>query len=205
MLNLTITLICALFFLVTGSLIQFIKRIFYIISTLSLKFLNLLGIKINTTERKIKVSKEFKETFPDIRIVKKSKQNIKTKHSINLIALILFIISLILIIINLNVVSDNIVSKWLYGLYIKDVRAVNIIFIESQKDMDIVFTAIMFSIVSFSASKLISQWKETAKFRQAKKEMKLKQTAINLMTSKELLDAARNKDTIHYQALKKED
>ena len=71
--------------------------------------------------------------------------------------------------------------------------------------MDIVFTAVMFSMVSFSTSKLINQWKETVKFRQAKKEMKLKQAAINLMTSKELLDAAKNKDNENYKLLKKED
>lgn len=205
MLNLAITLICALFFLLSGSLIQFIKRIFYIIIALFLKLLNLLGIKINKFEGKVKTSKEFKQTFPDVRIVKKSKQNTKTKPSINLLFLALFIISLALIIINLNVVSGNVVSKWIYNIYIADTQIVKLLFIESQKDMDIVFTAIVFSIVSFSSSKLLSQWKETAHFRQAKKEIKLKQKAINLMTSKELLDAARNKDNEHYQALKRED
>ena len=205
MLNLAITLICALFFLLSGSLIQCLKRILYIIIALFLKFLSLLGIKINKFEGRVKISKEFKQAFPDIRIVKKSKQNLKTKPSINILFLILLIISLSLIIINLNIVSGNIVSKWIYSIYIADTQLVSLLFISSQKDMDIVFTAVVFSILSFSSSKLLSQWKETAKFRQAKKEMKLKQKAINLMTSKELLDAARDKDSTHYKALKKED
>lgn len=205
MLNLAITLICALFFLLSGSIIEFIKRIFHIIITIILKLLNLLGIKLNNIEGRILTSKEFKATFPDIKMVNKSTKNIRTKPSINLIALLLFIISLALIIINLDVISNNVVSKWLYNLHIEDTRVVNVFLISSQKDMDIVFTAVMFSMVSFSTSKLINQWKETVKFRQAKKEMKLKQAAINLMTSKELLDAAKNKDNENYKLLKKED
>lgn len=201
MLNLTITLICALFFLFSGSLIQFIKRAFCIILEIFFKFLNVLGIKINRIEGRVRVSKEFKQTFPDIKIVRRSNKNNKIKPSINLISLLLFIISLSLIIVNLEVVSNNIVSRWLYNLKIKNISIANSLFITSQKDMDIVFTAISFSTISFSASKLISQWKETAKFRQAKKEMRLKRAAINLMTSKELLDAAKNKDKENYLLL----
>ena len=126
MLNLAITLICALFFLLSGSLIQFIKRIFYIIIALFLKLLNLLGIKINKFEGKVKTSKEFKQTFPDVRIVKKSKQNTKTKPSINLLFLALFIISLALIIINLNVVSGNVVSKWIYNIWNQLLRVLHL-------------------------------------------------------------------------------
>ena len=97
--------------------------------------------------------------------MKKSKQNNKIKTSINLIALSIFIISLLLIIINLDVVSENIVSKWLYSLNINGTKIASLLLIGSQKDMDIVFTATVFSMVSFSASKLLSQWKETAKSR----------------------------------------
>ena len=97
--------------------------------------------------------------------MKKSKQNNKIKPSINLIALSIFIISLLLIIINLDVVSGNIVSKWLYSLNINGTKIASLLLIGSQKDMDIVFTATIFSMVSFSASKLLSQWKETAKSR----------------------------------------
>ena len=69
MLNLAITLICALFFLLSGSIIEFIKRIFHIIITIILKLLNLLGIKLNNIEGRILTSKEFKAAFPDIKMV----------------------------------------------------------------------------------------------------------------------------------------
>ena len=201
MLNVAVTLICALFFLASGSLIQGIKRLFQIFITLILKILSLLGIEIKKREGRIKISKEFKNTFKDIKIVRRSKQNNKIKPSINIIALSIFIISLALIIINLDVVSGNIVSKWLYTLKIEDIKIASLFLIGSQKDMDIVFTAAIFSMVSFSSSKLLSQWKETSKSRQAKKEMRLKKSAINLMTSKELLDAAKNKDREKFEQL----
>ena len=61
--------------------------------------------------------------------------------------------------------------------------------------MDTTFTAVMFSILSFSFSKLLTQWKETSCFRKAKREMNLKKKALETMSSKELLDAAKLKDS----------
>lgn len=133
--------------------------------------------------------------------MKRSKQNQKAKSSINFISLLLIILSLSLIIVNLDSISGNIISKWLFNLEINNTRIVPYLFIKTQKDMDITFTAIMFSVLSFSASKLVSQWKDTAQFRKAKKEMKMKKSAISLMSSKELLDAAKIKDAQKYEEL----
>lgn len=126
--------------------------------------------------------------------MKKSKQNQKSKPSINFISLILIILSLSLIIINLDSISGNIISKWMFNLEINNTRIAPYLFIKTQKDMDITFTAIMFSVLSFSASKLASQWKETSEARKAKKEIKLKEVVLNSITSKELLDTAKIKD-----------
>lgn len=60
--------------------------------------------------------------------------------------------------------------------------------------MDTTFVATMFSVISFSLAKLVSQWKETKKYRQAKRDMKKKRKVISNMSSKELLDAAKQKD-----------
>ena len=133
--------------------------------------------------------------------MKRSKQNQKAKSSINFISLLLIILSLSLIIINLDSISGNIISKWIFNLEINNTRVAPYLFIKTQKDMDITFTAIMFSVLSFSASKLVSQWKDTAQFRKAKKEMKMKKNVISLMSSKELLDAAKIKDTQRYEEL----
>lgn len=201
MLNLGVTFLCAIFFLLSGRLIQFVKRIIQIIVEIFLRILNLLGIKIRRGENRLKTSPLFKQTYKDITVVKRSKQNQKAKPSINFISLLLIIISLSLIIINLDSISGNIISKWIFNLEINNTRVAPYLFIKNQKDMDITFTAIMFSVLSFSASKLVSQWKDTAQFRKAKKEMKMKKNAISLMSSKELLDAAKIKDTQKYEEL----
>ena len=133
--------------------------------------------------------------------MKRSKQNQKAKSSINFISLLLIILSLSLIIINLDSISGNIFSKWIFNLEINYTRVAPYLFIKTQKDMDITFTAIMFSVLSFSASKLVSQWKDTSQFRKDKKEMKMKKNVISLMSSKELLDAAKIKDTQRYEEL----
>ena len=69
--------------------------------------------------------------------------------------------------------------------------------------MDVTLTAILFSIIAFSISKLISQWKETAKFRKAKKEMRNREKVLCKMSAKELLDAAKIKDKDGYDRLMK--
>lgn len=201
MLNLGVTFLCAIFFLLSGRLIQFVKRIIQIIVEIFLRILNLLGIKIRRGENRLKTSPLFKQTYKDITVVKRSKQNQKAKSSINFISLLLIILSLSLIIINLDSISGNIISKWIFNLEINNTRVAPYLFIKTQKDMDITFTAIMFSVLSFSASKLVSQWKDTAQFRKAKKEMKMKKNVISLMSSKELLDAAKIKDTQRYEEL----
>ena len=201
MLNLGVTFLCAMFFLLSGRLIQFIKRIIQIVVEIFLRILNLLGIKIKKGENKLKTSPLFKQTYKDISVVKRSKQNQKSKSSINFISLILLIISLSLLIINLDSLSGNIISKWLFNLEIKGTRVVSYLLIKTQKDMDITFTAVMFSVLSFSVSRLVNQWKDTAQFRKAKKEMKIKKEAVSLMSSKELLDAAKIKDTQKYEEL----
>ena len=60
--------------------------------------------------------------------------------------------------------------------------------------MEITFTALSFSFISFSISKLVNQWKETAKFRIAKRDIKLRGKILNKMSSKDLLDIAKQKD-----------
>ena len=133
--------------------------------------------------------------------MKRSNQNQKFKSSINFISLILIIFSLSLIIINLDSISGNVISKWIFNLEINNTRIAPYLFIKTQKDMDITFTAIMFSVLSFSASRLVSQWKETSETRKAKKDIKLKEKVLNSITSKELLDAAKNKDEEKYNKL----
>lgn len=170
-----------------------------LITDMILKLLNIFGIKINTKEYRIKTSHEFKQTFKDIKIVKKSKENKKIKPSINLIALIMLIISISIVIINLNIVSGNIVSVWLFKHNLFP------LFIKSQESMDVTLTAILFSIIAFSISKLINQWKETAKFRDAKREMCKREKLLYKMSAKELLDIVKQKDLDGYVSHLKEE
>lgn len=192
MISIAVSFLMILLFLISGKIVEGIKRLLMLIVDILLKLLNLFGIRINTRERHIKTSRLFKQTFKDIKIVKQSKENNKMKPSINLFALIMFLFSLIAIVVNLQAVSGNIISATLFnsGIFSR--------FITTQHSMDVTVTAILFSIVSFSLSKLISQWRETAPFRKTKKEMKLKRKAISLMSSKDLLDAAKELDKMNY-------
>lgn len=185
--------------LASGRIYEGIKKLITLIVDILLKIANLCGLSISKTERRIHTSKEFKKTFKDIKIVKKSKENNKIKPSINLFALILLLISVTLIVCNLDAVSGNAISIWLY-----EINPVPML-IKSQRNMDMTFTAILFSFVTFSISKLLNQWKETKKYRDAKKHMKQKKHLTQLMTSKDLLDAAKMKSKENYERLIKHD
>lgn len=178
--------------IMSGRIYEALKYLIKLITNILLKIANLCGIKIDQSEKRIHVSKEFKKTFQDIKVVKKSKQNNKIKPSINLIAAILLVISVTLIIANLEVVSGNAISTWLFDH--------NLIpgIISSQRNMDMTFTSILFSTVTFSISKILAQWKETGKYRKAKREMRKKQYLLKTMTAKDLLDIVKEKDLINY-------
>ena len=102
--------------LASGRIYEGIKRLITLTVDILLKIVNFCGLGISKSERKIHTSKEFKKTFKDIRTVKKSKENNKIKPSINLFALILLIISVTLIICNLEIVSGNAISIWLFKI-----------------------------------------------------------------------------------------
>lgn len=184
--------------LASGRIYEGVRRLITLVFDLIFKIFNFFGIKINKAEQRIHVSRQFKDTFKDIKVVKKSKQNNDLKSSINIFALILLILSITLIIGNLQVVSGNAISIWLYnnnpvpGLIV------------SQRNMDMTFTAILFSIVTFAISKLINQWKDTKKYRKAKRDILRKEYALKNLSSRELLDAAKLKDLDVYNQLIKQ-
>lgn len=192
-----VTLCMIFLFFVTGQIIECIKRILMCIVDCFLKLLDLFGCHIRSNEYRIRMSKDFKNTFKDIKIVKKSKQNTRLKSSINFVALILFTVTVTLIVVNLQAVSGGAITHWLYNS-----TFVNKL-VESQQSVEVTYTAVLFSIMSFSVSKLISQWKETRDIRKTKREIRLRKRAFQTTTSKELLDAAKIRDAERYEQLRK--
>ena len=190
----TLLLIIVLF--ATGKIFEAIKRFLVLLLDIVFKILNLFGFQINVREPIVRTSKVFNRTFKDIRVVKKSKHNSKITPSINIFALIIFVLSVFAVVSNL--MNNGWISTWLY-----EKRFLYFI-IKTQENMDTTFIAVMFSVMSFSLSKLIHQWKDTSKYRKAKKEMKQKNKVLSKMSSKELLDVAKQKDVLRVDELKEE-
>ena len=134
-----------------------------------------------------------------MKTVRKSKENSNFKPSINIGALLALILSIGVLIINLNQVSEGIITEYLYSI-----SWVNSI-IPSKQGVDAIVTSAMISSISFAISKLLSQWKETKKYRCLKRQLKLKKEAISILSSKELLDAAKRKDQENFNNLKFQD
>ena len=64
----------------------------------------------------------------------------------------------------------------------------------TPESMNTYYTAVLFSIMSFSISRIINRWKETKQQKIEAKNAKIKKLAIDLMDSKELVDQAKKKD-----------
>lgn len=190
----TFLLIIVLF--ATGKIFEAIKRFLVLLLDIVFKILNLFGFQINVREPTVRTSRVFNKTFKDIRIVKKSKHNNKITPSINIFALIIFVLSVFAVVTNL--MNSGWISTWLYNKGFLD------FIIKTQDDMDTTFIAVMFSVISFSLSKLIHQWKDTSKYRKARKEMRQKNKVLSKMSSKELLDVAKQKDVSKVEELKEE-
>lgn len=194
--NIIISLLLIFFLVFLGQITYALRKFLGLITTLLLKLLSFFGIRINRKEKQVKVSNEFRETFKEIRMVKKANKNLSTLSSIDYKYLLTFIIALLLVIINFNSVSGNAISNWIYDLF----KPLGII--TSKNDANVFFTAILFSIISFSLTRLLTRWKETKQQRKEKKINKLKQRAVSEMDSKELLDAAKLKNEESYKGLK---
>lgn len=188
MISMITTVLLATLFFLSGYIIQALKKIIGLIVKITLTILSMFGVKFKTREKSLKMSDDFKETYKEIKEVKLSNKNIKEKSSIDWLNFGLLCASLLLIVSNLAVVSGNAISNWLFTLI------QNLKIVKTPTDMNTLFTATLFSTLSFSATKILQRWKETKQQRIEKKNLKLKLKAIDLMDSKELLEQAKKKD-----------
>lgn len=192
----TILFIFILF--LTGKIFEGSKRVLMLFIQIVLKILNLFGCQISLSEPTIYTSRRFNKTFEDIRVVKKSKHNNKMVPSINALALVMLLLCASVVV--TNIIYNGWASTWIYE-NIDIIRYV----VVSKESMSTILIASMFSIMSFSLAKLCSQWKETKKYRVAKREIKIRKRVLSTMTSKQLLDAAKEKDQARMSELRRED
>lgn len=199
MINIIMTVLLVILFIFTGKIIQALKKLVSLITSNFMKLLSIFGIKVKKKEKTIETTKEFKETYKDIRIVKLSKKNLKQESSIDWTWLVIFIISGLLVLLNMKFIwGTNPISDWIFSI-IKNLK-----FVKSEVDMNTLYTATLFSVLSFSASKILQRWKETKQQRIEHKESKLKEQALLLMDSKELIEQAKKKDLENFNKEKGE-
>lgn len=192
MINTLVTLLCVVVFFLLGQITQAFKKLLSLVTKLFLKIFNLFGIKWSQKEKHIRLSNDFKETYKDIKVVKLSKKNIKQQSSIDWVGLVVLIITILLFIINIKDISGNIISNWLYSL-LSEIPVIKIMF-SSAEATNTLFIAVSFSIISYCACRIKYRWKETKQQRKEAREARIKCKAIELMDSKDLLDAAKIKD-----------
>lgn len=196
MVNLIIGILLAITFFFFGQITQALKKLVSLFTGLLCKFLNLIGIKIKKREPQVKVSEEFKKTYKGIKKVKLSRKNIKQSSSIDWVSLSILGVALILFFFNLGSITGNAISNWLFKLIEKTG------FVKTAIDMNTLYTATIFSVMSFAAGKILNRWKETKQQRIEARQSKIKIEALSHMTSKELVEEAKKKDEEKYKELK---
>ena len=200
MISLLLNILFIVTFLFSGYLVQAIKKFVSVTIKLICKLLALFGIKIKVREHNYRVSDEFKKTYKDIKTVKLSKKNIKQESSIDWVGLILFIIAGLLYLFNLKVITGNAISNWMYS-WVSQIPLVGKL-VADEIAMNTFYTAGVFAVLTFALTKIYNRWKETKPQRVEKKEALLKARAIEIMSSKELLDSAKDKDEAKEKSLK---
>ena len=83
MINVLTTLVLVVIFFFLGQITQAIKKLLGLVTGIFLKILNLFGISIKKKEKHLKVSKDFKLVYREIKRVNLSKKNIKQQSSID--------------------------------------------------------------------------------------------------------------------------
>lgn len=196
MVNVIVGILLAITFFFFGQITQALKKLVSLFTGLLCKFLNLIGIKIKKREPQVKVSEEFKKTYKGIKKVKLSRKNIKQSSSIDWVSLSILGVALILFFFNLGSITGNAISNWLFKLIEKTG------FVKTAIDMNTLYTATIFSVMSFAAGKILNRWKETKQQRIEARQSKIKIEALSHMTSKELVEEAKKKDEEKYKELK---
>lgn len=196
MVNLIVGVLLAITFFFFGQITQALKKLVSLFTGLLCKFLNLIGIKIKKREPQVKVSEEFKKTYKGIKKVKLSRKNIKQSSSIDWVSLSILGVALILFFFNLGSITGNAISNWLFKLIEKTG------FVKTAIDMNTLYTATIFSVMSFAAGKILNRWKQTKQQRIEARQSKIKIEALSHMTSKELVEEAKKKDEEKYKELK---
>ena len=196
MVNVIVGILLAITFFFFGQITQALKKLVSLFTGLLCKFLNLIGIKIKKREPQVKVSEEFKKTYKGIKKVKLSRKNIKQSSSIDWVSLSIWGVALILFFFNLGSITGNAISNWLFKLIEKTG------FVKTAIDMNTLYTATIFSVMSFAAGKILNRWKETKQQRIEARQSKIKIEALSHMTSKELVEEAKKKDEEKYKELK---
>lgn len=196
MVNLIVGILLAITFFFFGQITQALKKLVSLFTGLLCKFLNSIGIKIKKREPQVKVSEEFKKTYKGIKKVKLSRKNIKQSSSIDWVSLSILGVALILFFFNLGSITGNAISNWLFKLIEKTG------FVKTAIDMNTLYTATIFSVMSFAAGKILNRWKETKQQRIEARQSKIKIGALSHMTSKELVEEAKKKDEEKYKELK---
>lgn len=191
MISIILTSILILVFLFSGHLVDGLKKLVKLITSSLLKLLNFFGIRLKNKEKSIKVSKEFKQTYKDIKVVKLSNKNLKQESSIDYVYLTIFLVAVILVVVNFGAVSGNAITNWIYSSVIQSTFLGK--FITSAANMNTLYTAMLFSILTFSSNKVLKRWRDTKQYRIETHNEKIKNKAKELMTEKELLNAARDK------------
>ena len=128
--------------------------------------------------------------------MKLSRKNIKQSSSIDWVSLSILGVALILFFFNLGSITGNAISNWLFKLIEKTG------FVKTAIDMNTLYTATIFSVMSFAAGKILNRWKQTKQQRIEARQSKIKIEALSHMTSKELVEEAKKKDEEKYKELK---
>lgn len=174
-----------------GYLLQALKKFISLLFKVILNILSFFGVKLYEKEKQIKITPEFSAVYKDIKVMKLSNKNLKERSSIDWFAVTLLLVAGLLVVLNMKgvfVAEHNVISDWMY-------RAIkNFKIVKSETDMNTLYTAAMFSTLSFAFSKIVNRWKETKINRDERKRLKLKEKALELLSTKELLEQAKNKD-----------
>ena len=179
MISIISTTLLIIVFILFGHIIQAIKKAIGLITSTFLKILSIFGIRLRKKEKHLKVSDEFRQTYKEIKVVKLSKKNIKQQSSIDWVNFSLLVVCALLFVI--NALTNKSISYCIFTCL------PTFGFIKSAIDMNTMYTALLFSAMSFATTKVLTRWKETKQQRVENKEAKVRQKAITLMSSKELL------------------
>lgn len=149
--------------------------------------------KLQEREKRDELTKEMRAVFPEVKEMRRSKENSQKITCVSYVGICLITLSLLILFLNFEWTTGQMITQWLAEkLPMAD-----------GDNITIYMTSIMFSMLTSGVSMVINQWKKSYRYRKEQSAKKIREAAKRELSEEELLSIVAEKVSYKKEAYEK--